>query len=109
MYYFKLVAPAFLIVFLTFFPILFYRYYSACTEPTVFYSDTNYVDGYIIDSVIDGNHFLAHLPNDDTVYTLTIRADSFPVWAVFGSYADIREYIVVDNIDEVPADQKGEM
>lgn len=49
------------------------------TNPASIYTVNDTIDGYIIDAVVSNNQLYAHIPNDNTVYMLTISAKNMPV------------------------------
>lgn len=90
-----------IIVFAMIITILIDRFDTVRRSPTDIYTVNDTIDGYIIDAVVNDNQLYAHMPNDDTIYTLTIKADDMPIWVIiFTSNDDMKDHIIIEKIEE---------
>lgn len=86
--------------------ILIDRFDTVWTSPTDIYTVNDTIDGYIIDAVVNDNQLYAHMPNDDTVYTLTIKAENMTIWVIIStSYDDMKDHIIIEKIEEASCEQ----
>lgn len=77
------------------------RFNSIRTSPTRVCCSDYMIDGYIIDAVVSDNQLYGHLPNDYTVYTLTVSAESASFFdLLFSSDEEIQSnYITLESVE----------
>lgn len=76
-------------------------------SPAKFYEQGTTIDGYIVEAVVSDTQLYATLPNDDTVYLLSVSADKFKdLTLVDKIFTPVYDYIAIVDV-QIPNGDKS--
>ena len=76
-------------------------------SPARFYEQGPTIDGYIVEAVVSDTQLYATLPNDDTVYLLTVSVDEFKELTLVDKiFTPVHDYINVVDV-QIPNGDKS--
>ncbi len=105
----RIVSSVILVIFLLCFScLIYYIDISYMEKPAKCLKESQVFEGYVIEAIVSDTQLYATLPNDDTVYLLTLSSDKYSETSIFNRvFKPYSDYITIVDI-QIPNGDKSE-